>query len=51
MKNEVKIQLRLPLDVRDWFAQYSARNDRSMNGQMIVLLREKMQQDQGQQNA
>lgn len=51
MKNDVKIQLRLPRDVRDWFAGYSASHDRSMNGQMIVLLRERMQQDQAAKNA
>lgn len=42
MKNEVKIQLRLPTGLRDWFAGYSANLNRSMNGQMIVLLQERM---------
>lgn len=50
MKNEVKIQLRLPIEVRDWFAKFSANNSRSMNGQMIALMQEKMRQEQGATN-
>lgn len=39
--DEAKIQLRLPRDLRDWFAQFSKRASRSMNGQMIELIKEK----------
>ncbi|MFM0488036.1 Arc family DNA-binding protein [Paraburkholderia graminis] len=41
MKDEAKIQLRLPADIRDWFKQYSDQRNRSMNGQMIELIKEK----------
>lgn len=45
MKNEAKIQLRLPTELRDWFSAYSEKHDRSMNGQMIVILKNLMQQE------
>jgi hypothetical protein len=40
--NEAKIQLRLPADLRDWFAKLAAQNDRSMNAQMIAMIRGQM---------
>jgi hypothetical protein len=39
--NEAKIQLRLPIALRDWFKSYADSANRSMNGQMIELLKEK----------
>jgi hypothetical protein len=39
--NEAKIQLRLPLPLRDWFKTFSDGENRSMNGQMIELIKEK----------
>lgn len=42
MNREVKMMIRLPVDVRDWFRSYAKRNDRSMNGQMVAILREIM---------
>lgn len=41
MRNEAKIQLRLPGEVRDWFKTFSEQHNRSMNGQMIELIKEK----------
>ncbi|MBU9316532.1 Arc family DNA-binding protein [Burkholderia multivorans] len=41
MRNEAKIQLRLPAEVRDWLKEFADRNSRSMNGQMIELIKEK----------
>ncbi len=40
--NEAKIQLRLPPHVRDWLAGAAKHADRSMNGQMVAILKEKM---------
>lgn len=46
----IKFQLRLPPDVKVWLEQDAARNDRSMNGQVVAILRERMnQQVQGAQ--
>jgi len=42
--NEAKIQLRLPVDLRNWFKQFSDGENRSMNGQMIELIKEKQGQ-------
>lgn len=39
MKDEVKLQFRLPTDIRDWFKAYADQRNRSMNGQMIELLK------------
>lgn len=47
MKNEAKIQLRLPAEVRDWFKEFSDRHSRSMNGQMIELIKEKREAEKG----
>lgn len=38
----IKFQLRLPEDVRAWLELDAGRNDRSMNGQVIAILRERM---------
>lgn len=47
MKDEAKIQLRLPMDVRDWFKQFADQHNRSMNGQMIELIKEKRETENG----
>ena len=44
MKTEAKVQLRLPADVHQWLVKFAADNDRSMNGQMVAILREKMRE-------
>lgn len=41
MPQEAKIQLRLPAGLRDWFKVFSDGENRSMNGQMIELIKEK----------
>jgi hypothetical protein len=38
----IKFQLRLPEDVKAWLESDAARNDRSMNGQVVAILRERM---------
>jgi len=38
----IKFQLRLPEDVRAWLESDAERNDRSMNGQVVAILRERM---------
>ena len=40
MEQNVKMQLRLPLVVRDWLRMFAAKHNRSMNGQLVALLRE-----------
>lgn len=42
MSQEVKIQLRLPVDVRDWLKVDAKSHERSMNGQMVAMLKEMM---------
>lgn len=42
--NEAKIQLRLPIALRDWFKQFSDGENRSMNGQMIELIKDKQEE-------
>ena len=38
MKDEVKLQLRLPADIRDWLKRYAEQHNRSMNGQVVEVL-------------
>lgn len=40
----IKFQLRLPSDVRSWLELDAERSDRSMNSQVIAILRERMNQ-------
>lgn len=42
MSQEVKLQLRLPIDVRNWLKGVAKSHDRSMNGQMVAILKERM---------
>lgn len=44
MKDHIKVQLRLPLDVHQWLVKFAAENDRSMNSQMITILKERMRE-------
>jgi hypothetical protein len=41
MKAEVKLQLRLPMEIRNALAVDAANNHRSMNGQVIAILAER----------
>jgi hypothetical protein len=40
----IKFQLRLPPDIKIWLETDAQRNDRSMNGQVLAILRERMNQ-------
>jgi len=40
----IKFQLRLPADVKTWLEHDAQRNDRSMNSQVVAILRERMNQ-------
>lgn len=40
----IKFQLRLPADVKAWLEHDAQRNDRSMNSQVVAILRERMNQ-------
>ena len=45
MKQEsIKLQLRLPPDVHQWLIKFAAENDRSMNSQIITILKERMRE-------
>jgi hypothetical protein len=37
-----KMFLRLPPEIKSWLEKDAKRNDRSMNGQVVALLRERM---------
>lgn len=41
--------LRMPKDLRDWVKKRAWRNDRSMNGEIIAILREKRDEEQKKQ--
>lgn len=40
----IKFQLRLPSDVKSWLELDAERSDRSMNSQVVAILRERMNQ-------
>lgn len=40
----IKFQLRLPADVKNWLELDAERSDRSMNSQVVAILRERMNQ-------
>jgi hypothetical protein len=42
MRTVAKLQLRLPEDLKKWLEDAALRNDRSMNGQAVAILKEKM---------
>ena len=42
MKAVAKLQLRLPEDLKKWLEENALLNDRSMNGQVVAILKEKM---------
>jgi len=39
MEQKVKTAVRMPPNVRDWFRGYAKLNNRSMNSQMLSILR------------
>ena len=40
----IKFQLRMPADVKNWLELDAQRSDRSMNSQVVAILRERMNQ-------
>ena len=42
MNSDVKLVVRLPAHVRDWLRGYAKKRDRSMNRQLVSMLRESM---------
>ena len=42
MNANAKLQLRLPRDLKTWLEVEAGRNERSMNWQVVAILREKM---------
>lgn len=46
-----KTALRLPPDVHEWVKAAAKQSDRSMNNQIVAILKEKKAQWEGQKNA
>lgn len=46
MSNLKKLQLRLPPEIHSWLVEYSKTENRSMNGQIVSLIQDKMQINQ-----
>jgi hypothetical protein len=42
MKSQAQLRIRLPQEIKDWLESEAARNLRTMNAELVVLLREKM---------
>lgn len=42
MKEVANLTLRFPKELRDWLSQHAAKNARSLNSELIVLVREEM---------
>ena len=43
MPGDAKLQLRLPQDIKKWLEGDALRSDRSMNSQVVAILRERME--------
>ena len=43
MPSDAKLQLRLPQDIKKWLEGDALRSDRSMNSQVVAILRERME--------
>jgi predicted HicB family RNase H-like nuclease len=50
MREDAKLQLRLPEDVKRWLKEDALRSDRTMNGQVVAVLRERMKQQSDLKN-
>lgn len=35
----VDLKLRLPVDLKEWLKRYAAGNDRTMNGELLALIK------------
>lgn len=42
---ETRTQIRIPKSVHTWLAERAKRNDRSMNAELVRILRERMEAD------
>jgi hypothetical protein len=42
LEEKAKVSFRIPQDVRDWLAEQARENERTMNGQVVAILRERM---------
>lgn len=51
MNETTKLMLRIPIEVRDWVKDFAKGSDRSMNNQIVAILKEKKAQLEGQKNA
>ena len=43
MKEELRTQIRMPLELGTWLKEIAIKNSRSMNGQMVALMKERME--------
>lgn len=50
MRALIKLQIRLPQDIKKWLEEDALKNDRSMNGQVVAVLRERMGEMQAAEN-
>lgn len=46
---EVKTQSRIPSDIHQWLTERARRNDRSMNAELVRILRETKEQEATEQ--
>ena len=44
-----RTQVRLPKTIHDWIVQSAAKNNRSMNGEIVRMLNEVIQMEQAKQ--
>ncbi|MCP3022277.1 Arc family DNA-binding protein [Cupriavidus basilensis] len=49
MDDPVKLQVRLPKDIHEWLAAFAIENDRSLNGQVVAILRRRMSEEKSTQ--
>ena len=47
MGPDVKTMVRMPRELRDWFYGYAKENNRSMNAQLINMLKRTMRSERG----
>ena len=45
-----KTQVRMPVDVHQWLAGRAARNNRSMNGELVDILKKAKEEDEQKTN-
>ena len=50
MDSEKRTQARIPTDIHQWLTERAQRNDRSMNAELVRILRETKEQEVTEQN-